>query len=63
MGLYGIFQGIFVIDIGIQDSIADGFEKVPGRLLQVGAFFDVIHAGRVMNCEPRRPRSWMISTR
>ena len=46
MGLYGIFQGIFVIDIGIPDSIADGFEKVPGRLLQVGAFFDVIHDRR-----------------
>ena len=43
MGLYGIFQGIFVIDIGIQNSIADGFEKVPGRPLQVGALCDVMH--------------------
>ena len=46
MGHYGIFQGIFVIDIGIQNSIADGFEKVPGRPLQVGAFLDVIHDRR-----------------
>ena len=46
MGLYGIFQGIFVIDIGIQDSIADGLEKGLGRPLQVGAFFDAMHDRR-----------------
>jgi hypothetical protein len=46
MGFYSIFQGVLVVNIGIKNSVSDGFKQISCSPFEVGPLGNIVHNRR-----------------